>query len=173
MFPLQDVKFGVNIVENANLLHGTNHWFGQGSARISIASGAPTFLPPAAVLSLPYPPPQLSGNYIIASNRTQWWEGPAQTITDKLELNVPYQVSAWVRVGKLHGQIGPQKVNVALSLDGKWITGGEVMADSNSWRETLGSFRLEKKPKYAMVYVQGAEPGVDLMIAGKLIFQEN
>lgn len=161
----QDPKYGVNIVENHNLERGLKHWYGQGSARLSIYSGGPTFVPPAAALSLPCPP-RLSGNYLIASNRTQFWEGPAQTITDKLELFVVYQVSAWVCVGNCQGKAG-QKVNVALGLDGKWVTGGEVEVDQNSWKEIMGSFRLEKKPDRAIVYAQGPEPGVDLMLAGK------
>ena len=152
-------------MENCNFLHGTKHWCGQGSARLSVASGAPNFPPPAAALSLHYPPPYYSGNYLIASNRTQWWEGPAQTITDKLELFVVYQVSAWVRVGKHHGQTGPEKVNVCLGIDGKWVTGGEVEVDAHTWKETKGSFRLEKKPKNVLVYAQGPEPGVDLLIS--------
>lgn len=155
----------MNIVENHNLQHGLKHWNAKGSARLSIFSGAPTFVPPAAALSLPCPP-YLSGNCIVASNRTQYWEGPAQTITDKLELFVVYQVSAWVRIGNCHGKAG-QKVNVALGIDGKWVTGGEVEADEYSWKEIMGSFRLEKKPKEAVVYAQGPEPGVDLMLAGK------
>lgn len=156
-------------MENCNFLHGTKHWCGQGSARLSVASGAPNFPPPAAALSLHYPPPYYSGNYLIASNRTQWWEGPAQTITDKLELFVVYQVSAWVRIGKHHGQTGPQKVNVCLGIDGKWVTGGEVEADAHTWKETMGSFRLEKKPKNVLVYAQGPKPGVDLLISGIFI----
>ena len=160
----QDPKYGVNIVENHNLQHGLKHWNAKGSARLSIASGAPTFVPPAAALSLPCPP-YLSGNCIIASNRTQYWEGPAQTITDKLELFVVYQVSAWVRVGNCFGKAA-QKINVALGLDGNWMNGGEVEADEYSWKEIMGSFRLEKKPKEVVVYAQGPEPGVDLMIAG-------
>nr|XP_024360646.1 uncharacterized protein LOC112274978 isoform X2 [Physcomitrium patens] len=161
-------KYGVNIVENYDLKHGLKHWFGQGCAQLSIASGAPTIVPPAAAMSLACPP-YLSGYCLIASNRTQFWEGPAQTITDKLELYVSYQVSAWVRVGRCQGKVG-QKVNVALSLDGKWVTGGDVEADDKSWKEIMGSFRLEKKPKHAMVYAQGPESGVDLMLAGLQIF---
>lgn len=155
----------MNVVENHNFQHGTKHWFGQGSARLSISSRAPTCVQPAAALSLPCSP-CLSGKSLIASNRTQWWEGPAQTITDKLDIFVAYQVSAWVCVGNSHSRTG-QKVNVALSIDGKWVTGGEVEVDQNAWKEIMGSFRLEKKPKYAMVSVQGPEPGVDLMLAGK------
>ncbi|KAG0556903.1 hypothetical protein KC19_11G087700 [Ceratodon purpureus] len=165
---ITDPKYGVNVVENSNLQHGLKHWNAKGSARLSIFSGAPTSVPPAAALSLPCPP-YLSGNCIVASNRTQYWEGPAQTITDKLELFVVYQVSAWVRVGNSYGKAG-QKVNVALGIDGKWVTGGEVEVDENSWKEIMGSFRLEKKPKEAVVYAQGPEPGVDLMLAGLQIF---
>lgn len=157
----------MNIIENHDLQHGSKLWFGQGSARLSVASGAPTVVPPAAALSLPCST-SLSGNYLIAANRTQGWEGPAQNITDKLQLFVVYQVSAWVRVGKCRGKTG-QKVNVALSVDGSWMTGGEVEVDEYSWKEIMGSFRLEKKPNFAMVYAQGPEPGIELMLAGRYL----
>lgn len=160
----------MNIIENYNLHHGTKHWIGQGGARLYISSGAPTFVPPAAALSLPSPP-RLSGNYLIASNRTQFWEGPAQTITDKLELFVVYQVSAWVRVGNCQGKAGQQKVNVALGIDGNWVTGGEVEADEYSWKEIMGSFRLETKPGNVLVYAQGPEAGVDILLAGEYILR--
>jgi len=166
---IEDPKFGINIIENSNLLEGLKGWYAQGSTRLSIAPGAPTLVPPTAAASLPYHD-RLSGSCIIASNRTQLWEGPAQTITDKLQLFVPYQVAAWVRVRRHHGKTGPQKVNIALGIDGKWVTGGEVEADDQSWKETVGSFRLEKKPDNAIVYAQGPEPGVDIMIAGLQIF---
>ncbi len=163
----QDPKFGINIIENSNLLEGLKGWYAQGSTHLSIAPGAPTLVPPTAAASLPYHD-RLSGSCIIASNRTQWWEGPAQTITDKLQLFVPYQVAAWVRVQRQRGKTGPQKVNIALGIDGKWVTGGEIEADDQSWKETVGSFRLEKKPDNAIVYAQGPEPGVDIMIAGEI-----
>ncbi|KAG1348119.1 putative endo-1,4-beta-xylanase 1 [Cocos nucifera] len=110
----------------------------------------------------------LSGRYILATNRTQTWMGPAQTITDKLELHLTYQVSAWVRVGSQRN--GPQNINVALGVDTQWVNGGQVEADDERWYEIGGSFRIEKKPSKVMVYVQGPSAGVDLMVAGLQIF---
>jgi len=94
--------------------------------------------------------------------------GPAQMITDKLKLYLTYQVSAWVRVGT--GAFGPQIVNVALSVDGQWVNGGQIEASDDGWREMGGSFRLEKQPSKVMVYLQGPSSGVDLMVGGLQIF---
>lgn len=115
----------------------------------------------------------LSGRYILVTNRSQNWMGPAQMITAKLKLFLTYQVSAWVRVRVRAG--GPvavaQNVNVALSVDGQWVNGGQVEAsDDERWHEIGGSFRLEKQPSSVMVYIQGPVPGVDLMLAGLQIF---
>lgn len=110
----------------------------------------------------------LSGRYILVTNRTQTWMGPAQMITDKLKLYMTYQVSAWVRVGKQATQ--PQNINVALGVDGQWVNGGQVEANDETWHEIGGSFRIEKQPTKVLVYVQGPEAGVDLMVAGLQIF---
>lgn len=110
----------------------------------------------------------LSGRYIHITNRTQNWMGPAQMISDKIKLFLTYQVSAWVRIGS--GATGPQNVNVALGVDGQWVNGGQVEISDDRWHEIGGSFRIEKQPAKVMVYVQGPQPGVDLMVAGLQIF---
>lgn len=110
----------------------------------------------------------LSGRYILVTNRTQTWMGPAQMITDKLKLFLTYQVSAWVRIGS--GATGPQNVNVALSVDNQWVNGGQVELNNDTWHEIGGSFRIEKQPAKVMVYVQGPAAGINLMLAGLQIF---
>lgn len=110
----------------------------------------------------------LNGNYILVTNRTQTWMGPAQTITDKLHLHVTYQVSAWVRVSSVTS--GSQTLNVALGVDSQWVNGGQVEAKDERWYEIGGAFRIEKQPTRVIVYVQGAAPGVDVMVAGLHIF---
>lgn len=164
---IENPAFGLNILENSNLFDGLRGWYPLGSCSLTIATGSPHTLPPAAQESLGWQQ-SLSGNYILVTNRKQTWEGPAQTLTEKLKLFLTYQVSAWVRLGS--GGSGAQKVNVALSVDNKWVNGGQVEADAHLWREVAGSFRLETKPSNVMVYVQGPSPGVDLMVAGLQIF---
>lgn len=110
----------------------------------------------------------LTGRYILVTNRTQNWMGPAQMITDKLELFLTYQISAWVKVG--HTASGPQNVNIALSVDGQWVNGGEVEISDDRWHEIGGSFRIEKQPSKVMVYIQGPVSGVDLMLGSLQIF---
>lgn len=164
---IQNASFGVNIVQNSELSDGTNGWFPLGNCTLSVGSGSPHILPPMAVDSLgPHEP--LSGRYILVTNRTQNWMGPAQMITDKLELFLTYQVSAWVKVGSTAS--GPQNVNVALSVDGQWVNGGQVEISDDRWHEIGGSFRIEKQPSKVMVYVQGPSPGVDFMLGSLQIF---
>lgn len=110
----------------------------------------------------------LSGRYILVTNRSQTWMGPAQMITDKLQLYLTYQISAWVRIGS--GTIGPQKVSVAFSVDNQWLNGCQVEVNGDTWYEIGGSFRIEKKPGKVMVCVQGPASGVDVMLAGLQIF---
>ncbi|WVZ21508.1 hypothetical protein V8G54_008830 [Vigna mungo] len=159
--------FGVNIIENSNLGDGTNGWFPLGSCTLSVGSGSPRIIPSMARDSLG-PHESLSGRYLLITNRTQTWMGPAQMITEKLKLFLTYQVSAWVRVGS--GSTGPQNVNVALSVDDQWVNGGQVEIADGRWHEIGGSFRIEKQASKVMVYIQGPSSGVDLMIAGLQIF---
>ncbi|KOM42189.1 hypothetical protein LR48_Vigan04g238700 [Vigna angularis] len=159
--------FGVNIIENSNLGDGTNGWFPLGSCTLSIGSGSPRIIPSMARDSLG-PHESLSGRYLLITNRTQTWMGPAQMITEKLKLFLTYQVSAWVRVGS--GSTGPQNVNVALSVDDQWVNGGQIEIADGRWHEIGGSFRIEKQASKVMVYIQGPSSGVDLMIAGLQIF---
>lgn len=164
---IQNPAFGVNIIGNSDLDNGTNEWFPLGNCTLSVRAGSPHILPSSARDSLgPHEP--LSGSYILATNRTQTWMGPAQMITDKLKLFLTYQVSAWVRIGS--GASGPQNINVALGVDNQWVNGGQVEANDDRWHELSGSFRIEKQPSKVMVYIQGPAPGVDLMVAGVQIF---
>ncbi|MED6130733.1 Glycoside hydrolase, 10 [Stylosanthes scabra] len=164
----EDAPFGINIIENSNLANGTNGWFPLGNCTLSVGTGSPRVLPPMARDSLgPHEP--LSGRYVLVTNRTQTWMGPAQMITEKLKLFLTYQVSAWVRIGST-GSVGPQNVNVALSVDNQWVNGGQVEVSDDRWHEIGGSFRIEKQPSKVMVYIQGPASGVDLMIAGLEIF---
>ncbi|CAL0319068.1 unnamed protein product [Lupinus luteus] len=146
----EDAAFGINIIENSDM-----------------GTGSPRIIPAMARDSLgPHEP--LSGHYILVTNRTQTWMGPAQMITEKLKLFLTYQVSAWVRIGS--GSSGPQNVNIALSVDDQWVNGGQVEVADGKWHEIGGSFRIEKVPSKVMVYIQGPASGIDLMIAGLQIF---
>ncbi|KAB1202648.1 Endo-1,4-beta-xylanase A [Morella rubra] len=168
---IENPAFGVNIIENSSLSDGsTNGWFPLGNCTLNVGTGSPHVLPPMARDSLgPHEP--LSGRYILVTNRTQNWMGPAQMITDKLKLFLTYQVCAWIRIGS--GASSPQNVNVALSVDNQWVNGGQVEVSAGSWHEIGGSFRIEKQPSKVMVYIQGPAPGVDLMVAGLQIFPVN
>ncbi|XP_075514652.1 endo-1,4-beta-xylanase 1 isoform X2 [Primulina tabacum] len=164
---IENAAFGVNIIVNSNLSDSTNGWFPLGNCTLSIGNGSPHILPPMARDSLGAHEP-LSGRYILVTNRTQTWMGPAQMITDNLKLYLTYQVSAWVRIRS--GVTGPQNVNVALGVDSQWVNGGQVEIGDDKWHEIGGSFRIEKQPAKVMVYVQGPDAGVDLMVAGLQIF---
>ncbi|PIN18126.1 Endo-1,4-beta-xylanase [Handroanthus impetiginosus] len=164
---IEKVAFGVNIISNSNFRDGTNGWFPLGNCSLTVGNGSPLVLPPMAGDSLGAHEP-LSGCYILVTNRSEMWMGPAQMITDKLKLYLTYQVSAWVRIGNQATR--PQNINVALGVDGQWVNGGQVEANDDKWHEIGGSFRIEKQPSKVMVYVQGPEAGVDLMVAGLQIF---
>ncbi|KAL5713220.1 Glycoside hydrolase [Ranunculus cassubicifolius] len=164
---IEDVAYGVDILQNSTLNDGLNGWFPLGQCKLSIGTGSPHVLPPSARDSLG-PQVPLSGRCIVVRNRTQTWMGPAQMITDKVKLFVTYQVSAWVRIGP--GASGPQNVNIAVGVDSQWVNGGQVEVGNDRWHEVEGSFRIEKQPSKVMVYIQGPSSGVDLLVSGLQIF---
>ncbi|KAL6637585.1 hypothetical protein ACP70R_025157 [Stipagrostis hirtigluma subsp. patula] len=166
----QNLEYGANIIQNSNLDDGLNGWFPLGPCTLAIHDGAPRVLPPMAQESLSLDDEPLNGKHIHVTNRTQTWMGPAQIITDKLTLYATYQVSAWVRVGG-NNNGAPQCVNVAVAVDSQWLNGGQVLARDERWYEVGGAFRVEAKPaSRVMVYVQGPDAGVDLMVAGLQVF---
>ncbi|KAH0909836.1 hypothetical protein HID58_033157 [Brassica napus] len=59
---------------------------------------------------------------------------------------------------------------MALGIDSQWVNGGQVEIKDDKWHEIGGSFRVEKQPSKALVYIQGPSSGVDLMVAGLQIF---
>ncbi|CAA6657653.1 unnamed protein product [Spirodela intermedia] len=162
-----NVLYGVNVIKNSNLSEDLKEWSPLGPCSLNVGEGSPLVLPPMARDSLG-PREPLNGRYVLASNRTQSWMGPSQTIADRLILNVTYQISAWVRVG--YGGSGPQNINVALGVDNRYVNGGQVDVNDTRWHEITGSFRIEKQPSRVIVYVQGPAPGIDLMVAGLQIF---
>lgn len=164
---MQNPGYGVNIIQNSDFNDGTNGWFPLGSCTLNVAAGSPQVLPPMASNSLGHCEP-LSGRYILVTERTDTWMGPAQVITDKIKLFLTYQISAWVKVGSCID--GPQTVNVAIGVDDEWVNGGNVEIRDDEWHEIGGSFRIEKQATKIMVYVQGPASGVDLMVAGLQIF---
>ncbi|KAF8681782.1 hypothetical protein HU200_045220 [Digitaria exilis] len=167
----EKLEYGANIIQNSNLDDGLNGWFPLGPCTLSIHDGGPRVLPPMAQESLaPLDDEPLNGKHIHVTNRTQTWMGPAQVITDKLTLYATYQVSAWVRVGG--GATSPQNINVAVAVDSQWLNGGQVLAIDERWYEVGGAFRVEadKPATRVMVYVQGPDAGVDLMVAGLQVF---
>ncbi|EPS62016.1 hypothetical protein M569_12775, partial [Genlisea aurea] len=168
----QNVAFGVNILTDSNLNDGggsSNGWFALGNCNLTVQNGSPRVVPPMARSSLgPHQQP-LSGRYILVTNRSETWMGPAQMITEKVKLYLTYQVSGWVRVGKQAAK--PQTVGIALGVDSQWVNGGQIeCGNDDRWHEIGGSFRIETQPAKVMVYAQGPDPGVDLMIAGLQIF---
>uniref|UniRef100_A0ACD5WC07 Uncharacterized protein n=1 Tax=Avena sativa TaxID=4498 RepID=A0ACD5WC07_AVESA len=166
----ENLVYGANIIQNSNLDDGLNPWFPLGPCALAVGEGSPRVLPRMAQESLALDDEPLNGKHIHVTGRTQTWMGPAQIITDKLTLHATYQVSAWVRVaGNMNG--APQNINVALAVDSQWLNGGQVLARDERWYEIGGSFRVETKPaSRVMVYVQGPDAGLDLMVAGFQVF---
>lgn len=143
-------------------------WFPQGNCTLSVGTGAPLVSPPMAKISIGRHE-FLSGHCIRVTNRVESLAGPAQTITEKLELYAVYQVSAWVQVAP--GKNLPARcITIKVLVDDTCFDVCSIEVDDEEWHEIGGSFRIEKQPSVAAVHVGGPTPSVDLMIAGFAIF---
>ncbi|CAD6256245.1 unnamed protein product [Miscanthus lutarioriparius] len=140
---MQNLEYGSNIIQNCNLDDGLNRWFPLGPCMLSVHDGGPRVLPPMAQESLALDDEPLNGKHIH------------------------------VRVGaqQASGAGAPQTINIAFVVDSQWINGGQVLARDERWYEVGGAFRVEAKPaSCVMMYVQGPDAGVDLMVAGLQVF---
>ncbi|KAI9107044.1 hypothetical protein K1719_022572 [Acacia pycnantha] len=130
---IDNAAFGINVIENTNLDDGTKGWFVLGDCTLKVGTGSPRMIPPWARDSLGAHQ-QLSGRYVLVTNRTKPWMDPAQIITEKLKLLLTYQ----------------------------WVNGGHVEVADDRWYEVGGSFRIEKPPSKVMVHIQGPASGLDV-----------
>lgn len=164
---VQNVVYGVNVLQNDDLTDGLNSWNTLGNCTLTVADGSPLYVPTMARESLDVHEP-LDGKCILVTNRSQTWMGPQQDVTNKISPYVTYQVSGWVRIGSAKN--GPQIINVTINVDSQWINGGQVQVSDARWYEIGSSFRVEQQPSKVMVSVQGPAAGVDLMVAGLQLF---
>lgn len=163
---MQDTAYGVNIIKNSNLSNGLDGWFSWGNCTLSVETGSPHVLPPMSKSSLEMHN-FLSGRYIVATNRTASSAGPAQIVTNALELYMTYQVSAWVRLVSVALS---EIVNITIVVDDVPIVVAQVEVHDQEWYEIGGSFRIEKQASVVMVYVEGPSSGLKLMVAGLNVF---
>ncbi|KAI3846732.1 hypothetical protein MKW92_002163 [Papaver armeniacum] len=106
-------------------------------------------------------------NYAVITNRKECWQGLEQDITTRVLPGFTYMVSACVRVSSFHEE--PSKVIATLKLENEdsstsYLFIGRASASKERWESLTGTFTLEAMPKRVVFFLEGPDPGVDLLI---------
>jgi GH35 family endo-1,4-beta-xylanase len=137
-----------NLAQNPGFESGTSGWFGFGPVTFT----APTTLPHTGARSA------------FVQNRTDTWNGVAQSLLGVLQNNNNYRISTWVRLANSASQ------SVLLTIqktDGGGTTYTAIAsgtANSNNWTQLNGSYTLNVSGSLSQLtlYLEGPAAGVDV-----------
>jgi O-glycosyl hydrolase len=155
-----DVAFSTqpaNLAVNPGFESGTTNWFGFGWS----------ILTPTNSLSH-------SGAYCgLASNRSNTWCGPAQSLIGLLQTNCTYRISIWVRMA----EGGDQTVNMTIQkVDGatSYQTIDSHTVNSTNWVQLSGSYTLSVASNLTALnlYVSGPPPFTNFYVDDLVIERE-
>ncbi|KAG6534236.1 endo-1,4-beta-xylanase 1-like isoform X2 [Zingiber officinale] len=146
-----------NIVSNHDFLNGLESWH-PNCCQAYVTSGNSNFLNGVKPLS--------GDNYAVVMRRSENWQGLEQDITDKVAAGLKYNVTVFVAVhGDLHGTTGVQatlKLENDSSLSYVFIE--RIVVSQDCWKKLEGSFSLTSKPRRVVFYLEGPDPGIDILI---------
>ena len=137
---------GQNLAENPGFESGTTGWFGFGSVSFT----APTTQPHTGTSSA------------LVANRTQTWNGVAQSLLNVLEPAKNYRISGWVRLVNSPSQ--PVQFTVQKVDDSGTTYAGVASGTgtSNNWTRLEGGYNLSIDGTLTALnfYVEGPAAGV-------------
>ncbi|TAA41836.1 carbohydrate binding domain-containing protein [Corallincola spongiicola] len=147
--PVPDPDPETNLLQNGDFESGnTAGWVPGYSATTAVTTSAYT------------------GNYALSStNRTEWYHGPKQVVTNTLTVGKTYQLSAWVRMvsgtsSKIESRL--------LTQDGNghtWTKLGQV-SGSTQWQEITAEFTVTATGslRQAELYFFGPHAGSEFIV---------
>ncbi|XP_064992982.1 endo-1,4-beta-xylanase 2-like isoform X2 [Musa acuminata AAA Group] len=111
--------------------------------------------------------PNSGENYAVVTQRSEWWQGLEQDITAKVTFGAIHDVSAYIGVyGVLHE---PAEVKATLKFENSdsstgYLSIGSAFVSKGCWQKLEGSFSLTSMPRRVVFYLEGPNPGMDLLI---------
>lgn len=136
-----------NLLQNPGFESGTAGWFGYGPV----------------TLTAPATQPHTGSHSALVQNRTDTWNGVAQSLLGVLQTNISYNITAWVRLASS----GSQPVMLTMQkTDGSGTTYQNVAsgtASSNGWTQLIGGYILNVSGTLTTLtlYMEGPAAGVD------------
>ena len=136
-----------NLVQNPGFESGTTGWWDYGPVSFSAS--------PVASHS--------GTNGVLVTNRTEWWQGVAQTIFGVMQPEVMYRMSVWV---KLPPGSTPQLMQLAVVKGDAGGETSETAADgmvTTNWTKLSGGYTLRVNGTLIglTMALRGAAPGTD------------
>ncbi|CAL9779832.1 unnamed protein product [Musa acuminata subsp. burmannicoides] len=111
--------------------------------------------------------PNSGENYAVVTQRSECWQGLEQDITAKITFGAKHDVSAYIGVyGVLHE---PAEVKATLKFENSdsstgYLSIGSAFVSKGCWQKLEGSFSLTSMPRRVVFYLEGPNPGMDLLI---------
>ncbi|CAH9119421.1 unnamed protein product [Cuscuta epithymum] len=106
--------------------------------------------------------------YAVITNRRESWQGLEQEITGRVSKGHIYSIQAFVTVsGKLPAVTSAVQATLRLSFKRSatcYLSIGRKTVKPNCWEALEGTFSLSTNPDQVIFYLEGAEPGVDILV---------
>jgi GH35 family endo-1,4-beta-xylanase len=139
--------FAQNLVQNPGFESGTSGWFGFGTLSFSSSTTQP----------------RTGLRSALVENRTDTWNGVAQSVLGQLQPATDYTVSAWVRL--VSGADEPVRLTMQ-KVDGSgtsYQTIASGTASSTGWTQMPGTYTLSVSGTLSnlTLYLEGPAAGVD------------
>ncbi|CAL9072781.1 unnamed protein product [Musa textilis] len=148
----------VNIISNHDFSCGLEPWV-PNCCHAYVASKESGFLNGVR--------PNSGENYAVVTQRSECWQGLEQDITAKITFGAKHDVSAYIGVyGVLHE---PAEVKATLKFENSdsstgYLSIGSAFVSKGCWQKLEGSFSLTSMPRRVVFYLEGPNPGTDLLI---------
>lgn len=146
-----------NLAQNPGFEPGTSDWFGFGSV---------TFTAPTTQ-------PHTGSRSAFVQNRTDTWNGVAQSLAGVLQNTNTYRISAWVRLANAASQ--PVLLTIQKTDGGgtTYTTVASGTAASNNWTQLIGGYTLNVSGALTglTLYMEGPAAGVNFYADDFLVEQ--
>ncbi len=143
----------LNIISNPDFEQNADGWFGFGSAFLDVTQDVA----------------YQGSQSLIATNRTQGFEGPAVGLGGVLSPGSTYSFNAFTRIR--NSALAQEEVRATLQIKCAADTGEQylgvanVMANDQGWAELAGSVSVpDCAIEYANLFIEGPGSGVDIAI---------
>ena len=136
---------GQNLLQNPGFESGTGGWFGWGPVSFTSSTALP----------------RTGSRSALVQNRSDTWNGVAQSLLGVLQPGTTYRISAWVRLASGINQ--PVQLTVH-KVDGSGTSYAAVAngtANSNSWTQLSGGYTFTASGTVTALnlYLEGPAPG--------------